>query len=69
MKGFAIFTIVLSVIGMLIGIINIADSNQYHMTEMFVGVALLPSGFLGILLSCAVIALADIRDLSKSKGE
>jgi len=64
MKNFAIFTIVLTALGMLIGFIMLVSGNG---AEQAVGAALLESGFTGVLLSCAVIALADIRDAITSQ--
>jgi hypothetical protein len=58
MKGFAIFILVLCVIGALIGFMMMTIGNNLEATQ---GAGLLGSGITGILLSCVVIALADIR--------
>lgn len=58
MKNFAIITLVLAVIGSIIGTLMMVAGNG---GEQVIGSALLGGGFTGILLSCAIIALADIR--------
>jgi hypothetical protein len=57
MKGFAIFVLVLAVLGVLIGFLMLTGNRA----DQADGMALIGSGFMSILLSCAVIALADIR--------
>lgn len=59
MKGFAIFFLTLSVLTIVAGFLTMSDGG----VEIAAGAAMVGSGFTGILLSCAVIALADIRGL------
>ncbi len=60
MRGFAIFTLVLAAIGSFIGLVMMITGNR---VDGMVGSAMLGGGFTGILLSCVVIALADIQVL------
>ncbi len=53
--------IVLSLLGLAVGIINIADANSYRPGELYTGVALLAAAPVTLLLSCVIILLADIR--------
>jgi len=57
MKGLAIFVLVLAVLGVLIGFLMFTGNRA----DQADGMALIGSGFMSILLSCVVIALADIR--------
>jgi hypothetical protein len=64
MKGFAIFILVLCVISALLGL---AMSLLGNGAEEVQGATYLGSGITGILLSCVVIALTDIRTSLQKK--
>jgi hypothetical protein len=57
MKVFAICMVVLACLGVLIGLLMLTGGP----TVQSGGMVLVGAGFMSILLSCAVIALADIR--------
>lgn len=61
MKGFAIFTLILSIIASLFGGLGVFLSGN-NASDFAMAAALLGAGFPGILLSCLVIAVVDIRD-------
>jgi TM2 domain-containing membrane protein YozV len=59
MKGFATITLIISVIGSILGVLEMALGNG---GEGLQGTLVLGGGFTGILLSLLVIAAVDIRD-------
>jgi len=63
MKTFAQVAIALSILGMLVGFIWAMAGD--HVGDVMTGSALVGSGFSSILLSCVVVALADIRENTK----
>jgi hypothetical protein len=62
MKGFATFTLVLSIIGVVLGFLVMVAGNS---AESMSGAAVLGGAFSGVLLSCLVMVAVDIRDTLK----
>jgi hypothetical protein len=57
MRGFAGFILVISILGCLLGLFALFGGG---------GAAMLGSGFTGILLSCVILVLVDIRTAVRS---
>jgi hypothetical protein len=59
MKGFAIFILVISILAFLLGIFALTGNGE---SDAIQGAAMIGSGIGGVIFSCVLIVLADIRN-------